>query len=1000
MRTIGITILALFALMVAMPFVNATCTNNFIGGNCIGDITYTSNTALVSDVNTNGNILVNSGVWLTTNSHAVIAGGTFNSMLGTINATYDVGSSCTGAYGTVGNSILTSYGGSGGGGASHTNAGNGNSASAPTMSNALIQTWNANGWQNYLEGGGGGCSGNNVGIAGGNGGNTIGNGGLGSAGGGGTIITETFGSAASYGTYIQGNAVILGNINAFGANGVDSSVNPSLGGSGGGGGVIAISYNSQYVAGTYNTLGGRAGSAVNANGGAGGNGQVVTFQWTIPPIGLPSVPITSCAYAPSNVPITSGTTFNNLLANALITCTVSTPANDVYVNFYYNNIFEGTSNTVFTFNAPWNNQNTPIVWNSLTQNGFTSSSFNFNLNSIPYSITSITANAFSYETTSQPYDININVTKAAQSANIVFTYNGAVVSNDLSNTLPTNQIFAFLAANLPLIATNGLLNTLAASGNILLSNGMTQGLGTINSMTQNELWNYVPAMSADFPNTIIGDSQINLFNLAQTQATNLAAITRNDLQIGTSNIPFQQSSPYSYIHTITSFIPNSYGLATPTGNVPTIVTENGIFDLAFNGNTQFRNASTTFNSYLENLYPCNAIYPTNAITYNFFNITNLKAWTFNVLFQGFYRIINNNYVSPTINGINAGLSPTATSNTYATCMFPPWGQFKINGTFVYNSTNTITSTFKYVNQQVTNSVPALQPQKLYLTPTFSNAAFYNIAVFNTTSQLYISALVQQLFYVVNSNSSILQTEFTTPAGGGFVTTLQNQQFYKFVVYSLDGRTLLATTPLIQAACSSPTCTYVININSANVTTLQQFTANLNYGCAVSTNTISNVSTVTCSLSTINGASITGNLSIFNNLPIFANLTCSNVRSSTSMTLTCSAPNVNVTGYTYYLKAFLTQFGWTTLTSGTFGKLGGIFNTAGLGWVLYIILVCICGFSFMVRLEIGVAGAGLGFIAAGLLGFYVLPSIALGAVIIIIAFGMYAISKGNQKTRGF
>lgn len=119
MNKLSFQIFVLFAFLSLsiIPSVYAlpACTNNWVGGACVGSVTYTTNTILTSDVNLNDNVVINSGITLTTNTHAIIAGGTINGLVGTIVAGLD-NSICIGPNNHQGNSITTSYGGSGGGG--------------------------------------------------------------------------------------------------------------------------------------------------------------------------------------------------------------------------------------------------------------------------------------------------------------------------------------------------------------------------------------------------------------------------------------------------------------------------------------------------------------------------------------------------------------------------------------------------------------------------------------------------------------------------------------------------------------------------------------------------------------------------------------------------------------------------------------------------------------------------------------------------------------------
>ena len=285
------------------------CQDNWVGGTCIGPITYNTNTQLVNDVNTSGNITIESGVTLTTNQHniwiagrfindgVVYTGGTASNGGAAVCTSGSSGETLSGNAGTNMNSQdpagsggagggNTGGGGAGGstaasGGTPGAGGGNGNggagstpSLSSVTLNNNVIKTWYSGGFQNYLEGAGGG------------GGNAVTNG-LNNACSGG-------GGGGAYGLYIQAYSISAGNINAYGAaggGGSDSGNNAcGQGGGGGGGGAILIAYGAGgYTTGSGSDLAGGSGGSNGpcgwGSGGNGGSGQFVPFQYgSTPPL--------------------------------------------------------------------------------------------------------------------------------------------------------------------------------------------------------------------------------------------------------------------------------------------------------------------------------------------------------------------------------------------------------------------------------------------------------------------------------------------------------------------------------------------------------------------------------------------------------------------------------------------------------------------------------------------------------------------------------------------
>jgi len=227
------------------------------------NITISSNTTLTGDVYCN-NFTINSGVTLTTNGFNIFCSGTFINN-GTINTGYYPNNPAW-TQAINGYSLPNSYGGSGSGGGNSNLVGGSTlvagggyltSGSTPTppssITNNLLLSWYLGGFQNYLAGAGGSGSG---------------------------------GGAGGNGIYIQANQIIAGTINASGQNNESSSSN----GGAGGGGCIVLAYGSGgYTAGSYNVSPG----VVQSSTIEGGKGNIITYNYSTPPINISSFNYTS-----------------------------------------------------------------------------------------------------------------------------------------------------------------------------------------------------------------------------------------------------------------------------------------------------------------------------------------------------------------------------------------------------------------------------------------------------------------------------------------------------------------------------------------------------------------------------------------------------------------------------------------------------------------------------------------------------------------------------------
>ena len=93
----------------------SACSNNYVGGACIGDITYTSSAELSNNVNASGGIVVNAGTTLTTNGFSIFIGGNFINSGILVTGDGALGPSGNTGVGAPGNSVITSFSGCGGG---------------------------------------------------------------------------------------------------------------------------------------------------------------------------------------------------------------------------------------------------------------------------------------------------------------------------------------------------------------------------------------------------------------------------------------------------------------------------------------------------------------------------------------------------------------------------------------------------------------------------------------------------------------------------------------------------------------------------------------------------------------------------------------------------------------------------------------------------------------------------------------------------------------------
>ena len=277
------------------------------------------------------------------------------------------------------------------------------------------------------------------------------------------------------------------------------------------------------------------------------------------------------------------------------------------------------------YNAAWNNANTQIVGNVTPSGNYIANSITFNINSIPYSVISSSAAATGYETSNQPIQFVINITKAATTANMLFYQNGILQQSQAQAVLPLPNTWNFYQ-NIPLLPSNNILYAYNGAISFTTPNSVIT-VNPVNTLSQSEYENYFPSaniitpyqssLTVASPNSILGDNITINTNIAQATVLNAATVAGN-VRIGNTAISETVTSLYNFKAIASSFVPYNYGLANPTTGSPVTITVNSIVQLFSLTNNVFRNASITFSSYNETLATCSA-YPTNAINWLFYN---------------------------------------------------------------------------------------------------------------------------------------------------------------------------------------------------------------------------------------------------------------------------------------------------------------------------------------------------------------------------------------------
>lgn len=702
--------------------------------------------------------------------------------------------------------------------------------------------------------------------------------------------------------------------------------------------------------------------------------------------------ILSCSEAGTSIANTI--TYNTLLAAPPVSCAVS--GGVVSGRLYFNDVLQA-SGTSPTANLLWNNKKNAVVFNTLANGVYYANSLTFSLNAIPYSFLSESWNATGYETRAEGFLTNVNITKYATKAQMNLTMNNILVNNALQSIAATNQIFINKYTVPPLTSNNLVMqaNTLLS---ITLTNGTVLNFAPFNTVSQTEIWNYYPSLAVDTQNIIIGQSQKMYMNLTNLFGLTSAVVNQSKVSIGTFSNSYSSLLPYKYFYMPSSFVPSYYGIANPTTNSPIAITVNSLVQLMINGNMTWRNISnpSAFYVYKENLTKCTTLYSTKAFDLTFWNASSMTQFTHNVQINGHYQIVNGNYRSAVINGTDAGIPLTTNGYEYWTCMMPSWASFGVNATFNYSTNKEITqnsltvnsmpATYYLISQLTNNVVQSKHLNLVYLT----NPSQYAILVQNTQTGAYENDVVAAALYNLNTgNSTVINEVAITSSQSGAVFNLQTDSLYYFMVYSNSGTLLKIEGPFRANCAAGNTCQHVITYSPSQQGSLLNQLGNLRFNCTTAS-TGGNSASVTCSIMSVNGSTITGSLQVFRQNPIFNNVTC--LRNSTGITLpfTCTVSNINSTTYHYVLSAVIGNLGMKPIKEGDIGTQASKFGDSG--WMLVAMLVIVSSFGFIKVPIVGILFASISVIIAGMIYGPTASFATIGAIIVMTGMAIFVLGR--------
>jgi hypothetical protein len=256
-------------------------------------------------------------------------------------------------------------------------------------------------------------------------------------------------------------------------------------------------------------------------------------------------------------------------------------------------------------------------------------------------------------------------------------------------------------------------------------------------------------------------------------------------------------------------------------------------------------------------------------------------------------------------------------------------------------------------------------------------------------------LVKVLLYDANTNSTIQISELKTGFDSGTGLTLQNNDTYKLIAYTPNGKTNIGSTNFftVSGSCSSGICHEIVPVSTANVTFPQGTLQNIQHSCTVTSNNVTNSSSVSCSYSSTTGASYNVSLLMNKTGAIFAftnDNVCTKTLDAASGTLNCVVNQTNATQYTYVLNLRYDNYTYALET----GLVGTQQTSYGPnGYFLMALLLATVALAFVTRnANFVVVGFTAGWVAGSLLGLAYAPGLTDGFLVIVAAFILYLINR--------
>lgn len=541
-----------------------------------------------------------------------------------------------------------------------------------------------------------------------------------------------------------------------------------------------------------------------------------------------------------------------------------------------------------------------------------------------YEIESVTYNNLVYETSDQNFTIVIRYNPdLISSITTELYYDGTNEGEQDYQTKNSTHIINTKTVSIPIVNLNNTEKQFFFSNRITYTNSTTYVENTSN-YSQHVMFAYwINSITPDKTNYIeFEDATIYFYVENRSDKASLYA-----------NITFVYNSSYSVTSNLIQFYQYDADTLYFTDTFDTLTafsdsetrTYYGNVTVCFDGNCRTMNSSTnTINVYKMVLTNCSAssLSQTQALVFYFYDeeddseINGSADATFFV-----YKT----------NELRRNYSFNFSDNhSFSVCIYPAWAEYYVDGDIIYSGTDYRQRTYYLYNATINN---ATQSINLYSIKTTSSSKVI-IYTKDSNDQAVENVIVKILRYYYDTNTYKTVAIGKSDSLGKIITYLVlDTAWYKFILEQ-DGVVKNEYSPMIipDTELDPETLTLYISATTPEYYRIQD----ISYSCTFNSET----NVTRCTVSDPTGLMVSACLKVNKIGPAGTEEICNTCDTSSSMTLTCTLPELEGT-YTYSLSVTTSSGNTYVLkTDYLYFPVEGLFGSFGIFMAIVLLLVVV------------------------------------------------------------